>query len=181
MGFSSSTERAAPPARALHWSIYVLIAFLLALAATIAWRMRHTASRKPPLIVTANAMPLDLLDENLLASQLPEDRWMALAEDCARQGNLRSALRALYLANLAWLGRGEWLAIHPGKTNREYEREVRRKARAFPEACSLFAAGIVSFEGAWYGTHDVTPDDLEQMRERLQRMKIVIAAPERAA
>ena len=181
VGFSSSTERAAPPARALHWSIYVLIAFLLALAATIAWRMRHAASRKPPLIVTANAMPLDLLDENLLASQLPEDRWMALAEDCARQGNLRSALRALYLANLAWLGRGEWLAIHPGKTNREYEREVRRKARAFPEACSLFAAGIVSFEGAWYGTHDVTPDDLEQMRERLQRMKTVIAAPELAA
>ena len=100
--------------------------------------------------------PVNLRDDHLLANQFPEDRWMALAEDSARQGDLRSALRALYLANLAWLGRGEWIAIHPGKTNREYELEVRRKARGFPEACALFAANIASFERAWYGMHEVT-------------------------
>jgi hypothetical protein len=165
----SRTAPAAPPITALHWSIYALIAAMLTLAAAIAWRLRH--ARKPAHVAAAAGAPVNLRDENLLASQLPEDGWMALAEDCARQGDLRSALRALYLANLAWLGRGEWIAIHPGKTNREYELEVRRKMRGFPEACSLFAANIVSFEGAWYGMHEVTAGDLELLRERLERMK----------
>jgi hypothetical protein len=178
---ASRTASAAPPATALHWSIYVLIAGMLALAAAIAWRMRHGRDGKPAHIDTAAGAPVNLRDENLLASQLPEDRWMALAEDCARQGDLRSALRALYLANLAWLGSGEWIVIHPGKTNREYELEVRRKARGFPEACSLFAANIVSFEGAWYGMHEVTVGDLELLRQRLQSMKALIAPAELAA
>jgi hypothetical protein len=168
----SRTAPAAPPVTALHWSIYVLIAAMLTLAAAIAWRMRRAQNGKAAHIAAATGAPINLRDENLLASQLSEDRWMALAEDCVRQGDLRSALRALYLANLAWLGRGEWIAIHPGKTNREYELEVRRKMRGFPEACSLFAANIVSFEGAWYGMHEVTAGDLDLLRQRLQRMKI---------
>jgi hypothetical protein len=173
----SRTAPAAPPVTALHWSIYALIAAMLTLAAAIAWRMRRAQNGKAAHIAAATGAPVNLRDENLLASQLPEDRWMALAEDCARQGDLRSALRALYLANLAWLGRGEWIAIHPGKTNREYELEVRRKMRGFPEACSLFAANIVSFEGAWYGMHEVTAGDLDLLRQRLQRMKICMKTP----
>ena len=167
----SRTAPAAPPVTALHWSIYALIAAMLTLAAAIGWRRRHTRNGKPSHVAAGASAPVNLRDENVLANQLPEDRWMALAEDCARQGDLRSALRALYLANLAWLGRGEWIAIHPGKTNREYELEVRRKMRGFPEACSLFAANIVSFEGAWYGMHEVTTGDLELLRQRLERMK----------
>jgi len=177
----SRTVAAAPPRTALHWSIYALIAGLLALAAAIAWRMRHARSGKPPHLAAATGAPVNLRDENLQANQLAEDRWMALAEDCARQGDLRSALRALYLANLAWLGRGEWIAIHPGKTNREYELEVSRRARGFPEASSLFAANIVSFEAAWYGMHEVTAGDLELLRHRLQRIKALIAPAELAA
>jgi Domain of unknown function (DUF4129) len=177
----SGIEPGAPPATALHLSIYALIALMLALAAAIAWRMRHARNAKPVQIAAATGALVNLRDENVLASQLPEDRWMALAEDCARQGDLRSALRALYLANLAWLGSGAWIAIHPGKTNREYELEVRRKARSFPEACSLLAANIASFEAAWYGMHEVTAGDLELLRQRLQRMKTVIAPAELAA
>lgn len=162
---------AQPPIALLHWGIYALIALMLALAAVLAWRLRRARTSRPAHLAPAAAAPVNLLDENLQANQLPEDRWMALAEDCARQGDLRSALRAVYLANLAWLGRGQWIAIHPGKTNREYELEVRRKMRDFPEACSLFRANIVSFESAWYGTHEVTTGDLELLRGRLQRMK----------
>jgi hypothetical protein len=181
MGPPSGTEPAAPPVTALHRSIYLLIALMLALAGALAWRMRRARNPKPALLAAAAGAPVNLRDENLLASQLPEERWMALAEDCARQGDLRSALRALYLANLAWLGRGEWIAIHPGKTNREYELEVRRKIRGFPEACSLFAANIFSFEGAWYGMHEVTAGDIDLLRQRLQRMKALIAPAELAA
>ncbi|MGA2590598.1 MAG: DUF4129 domain-containing protein [Bryobacteraceae bacterium] len=177
----SNTDPAAPPGAALHWSLYLLIAALLGLAALIAWRLRRARTLKLAHIIGATSAPISLQDEHLLADQLPEDRWMALAESCELQEDFRSALRALYLANLAWLGQGDWIGIHPGKTNREYELEVRRRARAFPEACSLFTENVASFERAWYGMHAVSAGDTEIFRQRLLQMKDEMAQAEIAA
>ena len=160
----------APPGAALHWSVYAAIAALLALAGLIAWRLRRAKS-KPARTLAAGGVAVSLQDENLLADRLPEEQWIALAEDCARAGDYRAALRALYLANLAWLGQNHWIAIHPGKTNREYEVEVRRRAREFPEARALFAVNIASFERAWYGRHSVTAEDTHAFRQRLRQIK----------
>ena len=180
-GRPSKPEIPAPPGAALHWSIYLLIAAIAGLAVLIAWRLRRAGARKPALVGGALGAAIRLEDEHLLADQLPEERWMALAESCEREQDLRSALRALYLANLAWLGHGEWIAIHAGKTNREYELEVRRKARAFPEACAWFAQNIASFERAWYGFHEVSAADTEAFRERVLQMKSEMAQAEIAA
>ena len=100
---------------------------------------------------------------------------MELAESCEREGNFRFALRALYLANLAWLGRLEFIAIHPGKTNREYESELRRRTRALPEARRLFAANVAAFERSWYGMHDVPESALTEFRGRNGEMKPILA------
>ena len=94
---------------------------------------------------------------------------------------MRLALRAFYLGSLAWLGRREYLAIDPGKTNREYEVELRRRARAFPEARGLFAANVAAFERAWYGMHDVGGDDVTEFRRRVEHMKTALAPPAGAA
>jgi hypothetical protein len=176
----SPIETGSPPGLALHWSVYVLIAALLALTALIVWRLRRAKS-KPARPLAAGSAAVSLHDENLLADRLPEEEWIALAESCARDGDYRAALRALYLANLAWLGRHEWIGIHPGKTNREYELEVRRRAREFPEARALFAVNIASFERAWYGMHSVTAEDTDAFRERLQQIKVAMAPAEMAA
>jgi hypothetical protein len=175
LGGAPKTNPAAPPRLVLHWSIYALIAVVLVLAALLLWRLRRARSaRATGAAAASSAAGISLRDEDLLPDQLPEERWVALAEDCVRQADFRSALRALYLANLAWLGRSELIAIHPGKTNREYELEVRRKARVFPEACALFASNITSFERAWYGMHDVGAGDTDLFRRRLQDMKAAI-------
>jgi hypothetical protein len=166
----SGMDPAAPPSAALHWSVYAVIAALLALVVLIVWRLRR-APAKPPRTLSAGGGAVGLQDENLLADRLPEEEWIALAETCAREGDYRAALRALYLANLAWLGRREWIAIHSGKTNREYELEVRRRAREFPEAPALFAVNVASFERAWYGKHSVTAEDADAFRERLRQIK----------
>jgi hypothetical protein len=136
---------------------------------------------KPARTLASGGVTVSLHDENLLADRLPEEEWIALAEDCARASDYRAALRALYLANLAWLGRREWISIHPGKTNREYELEVRRRAREFPEARALFAVNIASFERAWYGRHSVTAEDTGAFRERLEQIKATMAPAEIAA
>ena len=176
----STTDTASPPGSALHWSVYVIIAALLALTALIVWRLRR-AKTKPARTLAAGGVAVGLQDENLLADRLQEEAWIALAESCAHEADYRAALRALYLANLAWLGRREWIAIHPGKTNREYELEVRRRAREFPEARALFAVNVASFERAWYGKHSVTAEDTDAFRQRLQQIKAAMAPAEMAA
>jgi hypothetical protein len=176
----SSIEAARPPTRAIPWSVYLIIAAMLASAAAIVWRLRR-AQTKLPRLAAPGGVAVRLEDEHLLADRLPEEEWIELAESCARAGDYRTALRALYLANLAWLGRYEWIAIHRGKTNREYELEVRRRGRGFPEARALFAQNVASFERAWYGEHGVTAEDTKAFRERLQQIKAILAPQEMAA
>ena len=171
----------APPGTALHWSVYVLTGLVLTFALWIAWRKRRARRAKAAHVAADSVTAVRLDSEDLTPGRLPEEQWLELAARCVAEQNFRLALRAYYLANLAWLGRNEFITIHSGKTNREYELELRRRARAFPEARALFAANIAAFERAWYGTHEVAADDAGEFRNRMERMKAVLAAPHQAA
>jgi len=168
------------PTAGLHWSLYLLIAFVLFFAGWIAWRRRWFRRARPksagPVL---EAVRLDAAD--LTADRLPEESWLELAARSLAEGNFRFALRACYLANLAFLGRTNFLTIHPGKTNREYELELRRRARAFAEARELFAVNIAAFERAWYGQHDVSAEDAAEFQRRIENIKRALAAPREAA
>ena len=98
-----------------------------------------------------------------------------------KEENFRLALRAYYLADLAWLGRNRFLTIHAGKTNREYELELRRKARQFAEARQLFGQNVTAFERAWYGQHAVSAEDAAEFRQRIESIKRALAALREAA
>lgn len=161
----------APPSSGLHGSVYALLAGVILLAAWITWHRRRSRRTKPATLAAASLEPVRLDAEDLTPDRLPEESWLDLAERCLREENLRLALRALYLANLAWLGRREFITIHPGKTNREYELELRRKARAVTDARALFAGNVNAFERAWYGLHDVAADDIAAFRRRMDEMK----------
>ena len=164
------------PKSALHWSLYVLIALVVFLAGWIVWRRRWFQRARPkPVAPTLPTIRLDA--EDLTADRLPEDGWLELAARSIEEGNFRFALRAYYLANLAWLGRQEFLTIHPGKTNREYELELRRRARAFVDARQQFAANIAAFERAWYGQHAVSAEDAAEFRARIESIKNTLATP----
>jgi hypothetical protein len=142
-------------------------------AATIAILLRRRASRKPRRSqpATALAVAVSIDGEDVSADQLPEERWLEMAADCLRQGQYRFALRAYYLANLAWLGQRGFVSIHSGKTNREYELELQRKGRQFAEARGLFDANIAAFEAAWYGMHEVSGEGVAEFQKRLEGMK----------
>ena len=124
----------------------------------------------------AGSVPIDLKDERLSADRLAEDEWFALAQERLGEGEYREALRALYLGNLAWLHSRELVALDPGKTNREYERELRRRARNSPEAPALFRQNLSVFERCWYGEHLAGPEEIEQFRRQALRMKEVLPA-----
>jgi Domain of unknown function (DUF4129) len=163
----------APPAISLTWIVAVLAAIALAAAGRIAWhkcRARPAIQAKP-----TDAGPVRLDAADLTADLLPEESWLALAERSLAEENFRFALRALYLASLAWLGRQELIAIHPGKTNHDYENELRRRARPALETRGLFAANVEAFERAWYGEHGVEAGDIALFRDRFGALKQALA------
>ncbi|MGA2144596.1 MAG: DUF4129 domain-containing protein [Bryobacteraceae bacterium] len=169
------------PARTLNRSLYVLIALAAGLAVWFLWHARQkrksTARRQAPS--AAVAVPLE--EGGLGADRLPENEWLEMGERYLREDNPRLALRAFYLASLAWMGQNGWLALHAAKTNREYEVELHRKARAYPAVREPFAANMLAFERAWYGQHAVLASDVAEFRDRLAGMKRLLAPPEVAA
>jgi hypothetical protein len=143
---------------------------MVALAGWMVWRARRLG-RKPGSAAPPSTVPVRLDDEGLTADRLPEAGWLEMAERCLADGNPRLALRAFYLANLAWLGRQELLTIDPGNSNHEFEVELRRRARHSPEARELFSANVRAFERAWYGLHEVFEADAREFRQRGEEMK----------
>jgi hypothetical protein len=113
----------------------------------------------------------DLRDENVGADTLPEQGWLTLAHELIAKGELRLALRAFYFAGLAHLGTRELISIALFKSNREYENELRRRARAYPDALDAFSQNIAVFDRAWYGLHDVTTDLLTDYQANLDRIR----------
>jgi len=175
MGNSPSAGGGQAPATALHWSVWALIAVAAGLVGWVAWRA-FALNRKPRAAAAPPIAPIHLDDDSLTADRLPEDGWLELAETCLRDGNLRLALRAFYLANLAWLGYEQFLTIHAGKTNREFELDLRRRAPQAADARALFSDNVLAFERVWYGLHDLDEQDALAVRRRAEEMKSLLRA-----
>jgi hypothetical protein len=176
LGVSPMPASGQAPSAALHWSVWVLIGLALASVAWVAWRAFAARRRKPRAAASPAASPVHVDDETLAAGRLPEAEWLEMAEQCLRDGDLRRALRAFYLANLAWLASEQLLTPQSGKTNRDFEIELRRRAPESPEARALFAANVRAFERAWYGLYEVDEEDALGLRSRAAEMKSMLCA-----
>lgn len=138
--------------------MYILLALLLCFGAIFAWRrLRLTPKPEAELPMHAVQVTPDLHDESIIASELTEDRWLALARELLEKGELRLGLRALYLATLAALADAKLVNIARCKTNHDYERELLRFSHAMPRLSEAFSLNLRIFEAAWYGMH--LPDD----------------------
>lgn len=119
----------------------------------------------------ASAAVPDLRSEDIVADQLPEDGWLALARDHAARGELTLALRAAWLAGLAHLGHRELINISRHKTNRDYDRELRRRARDRSTLLTAFEQNLLSFERSWYGNHEVTTTRFHDFEGNLEQIR----------
>jgi hypothetical protein len=153
--------------------VYLLTALIGASLLVVVWRMWPRARAKP--LPKGEVTVVDLASDNLLANQLPEEQWFELAERCLSGGDMRLGLRALFLASLAYLDGRTLIAIHASKSNREYLHELRRNARARARdprnLVDHFFSNLGSFEQAWYGMHDVSPDQIATFRANLSGMR----------
>jgi hypothetical protein len=141
---------------ALRAWFYLLLGVAVLITAVLLIR---TFGRKRRATTAAQSVALavpDLESHSTTADQLPADEWMRTARECIARNDLRLAVRAMYLASLAYLGGRSLIAIDRTKSNRDYERELRRRARAKPEILPAFSDTIGVYERSWYGMYEVS-------------------------
>ncbi len=165
---------------AIDWGAaikHLLILLLIAVVGCLLFLLFRVwqKSSRGPVAVASEAMPAppDLRDENVGAEQLPEDGWIKLGRELLESGDLRLALRAFYFASLAHLAARGLITVARFKSNRDYERELRRRGHALPEVLTSFGENVVVFDRSWYGLHDVSRDLIERFLSNVERIKAV--------
>lgn len=155
--------------RLLLWGLITIVACVLAIFLYRFWITRRISQ------TTVASEPIrpapDVADENVGADQLPEEGWNRLARELLARGDLRLAMRAFYLASLSHLATRNLISIARFKSNRDYERELRRRGHSYPGLVSIFGENISIFEGIWYGMHDVNADLVNQFAVNVERIK----------
>jgi len=167
----NSNAQKAPISDQSVWLI-VLIAAAVLLLGFLLYRMWK--GRQQDEVITAQeaavAIP-DLKDEDTTADQFPEEGWLSLARDYMERGELRLALRALYLSSLALLSRRGILTITKYKSNREYNRELQRKAQTNRDLLNAFQENLFLFERSWYGEHEVNNEILSKFNFNQEKIR----------
>ncbi len=167
----------------INWSGLAKIAAALLAGAAILyigyWLInKHLANKRPTTVDsnTDNFPEPNLNNEELSADLLPENQWLDIAQQMMDKNDLRLALRAFYLASLAYLDGHQIIHVKPSKSNKEYSREIYRLSHSFPNMPSLFQANIHLFEKVWYGNHAVGINDVISFKNNQDQIRIQLAA-----
>jgi len=105
-----------------------------------------------------------ILGEHLTADETAENLFSE-AENLARSGNLRGAIRKGYIALLCNLADRKIISLSRHKTNRDYLRDVRAKIEFHENMNGL----TLNFERHWYGFETAEEKDWEEFKIRYQR------------
>lgn len=101
----------------------------------------------------------------VIAADASAHELFSEADDLARSGNLRLAIRKGYIALLCELSDRKLIGLARHKTNRDYLRDVRKRPQLFENM-----SGITnSFERHWYGFQEIEPGEWEDFRSTYQR------------
>jgi hypothetical protein len=154
--------------RAVLFLLLLLFLAVLTFVFFRIWRRHHTGTIAAVAAVVAPSP--DLNDENTKAGDLPANRWVVLAEELTAKGELRLAMRALYLATLAYLAEHQMITIEIYKSNREYEQELRRRAHERKELLTIFAKSLNLFERVWYGNYRIPRSEFNNYAAKQKRI-----------
>ncbi|MEO8126160.1 MAG: DUF4129 domain-containing protein [Bryobacteraceae bacterium] len=152
------------------FTIFLTVSLLL-LGAFAIYRAFSQRAKPAPAVESRAAAAVDITSEAASADQLPEDDWLRMGRDFLAAGDLRLGVRALYLGALANLARRELISLTRSKTNRDYLRELERRARAAPHVLPAFVVGVGIYERTWYGRHAADGAAVQELLSALERMR----------
>jgi len=154
--------------RVLAYGFIVMVILIGLIFFIRLWKQRPIRPIAPATTPTPKAP--DLNDEHVDASQLEDSEWYAMAQKLIGEGNLRLALRALYLASLSGLAEREWIRTARHKSNMDYQTELERRTHHAPELAGVFAAHVLDFERVWYGNHEIAQPGIESFKRDYERI-----------
>ncbi|MFP4216454.1 MAG: DUF4129 domain-containing protein [Phycisphaerae bacterium] len=151
----------------VQWVTIGLVAIAIG---AVAWVVVKRMRDKPVQPASAGVVAVvadepDVSDESVTADALPEDDWLAMARRLEEEGKPRLALRALFLSDLAYLGRRDLLRPAKHKSNRDYLRELARRSLHEPTRVDAMERNTRLFERCWYGRHEATGALLAEFRQ----------------
>jgi hypothetical protein len=159
-------ERAAPTFDLGLTNAVVIVAVLLVLAFLVTLLLRATGKKGDEEVEAhvsgLNEMPLT--EDPMSALARAPEGWAELADQLAREGQFREAIRHLYLALLSRLHRDGAIDYDPAKSNWDYFRGFRGPR----ESLGPFKELTLRFDFAWYGHIDVTPNAYTAFRSLTQ-------------
>jgi hypothetical protein len=156
------------PVRLVLVVLLILLSVVLIYVLVRIWQRRRGGEA-----TTVSASPVltpDLNDESVRADDLSTNHWLMLAREMAEKGELRLAVRAFYLATLAKLAEHEMITIEAYKSNRDYERELNRRAHEYKELLPIFSSSLNFFERVWYGMYRIEPAEFKGYASDHQRI-----------
>ncbi len=157
----------------LRTILYILSGVLLCVVGIMLWRVwRQRGAEAPEVIARASDARPDIEGENVIAADLPEEEWLALANELMEKGEFRQALRAVFLASLASLGERNLISIARFKSNRDYKQELERRAHAQPQALEAFSQNASIYEAAWYGLHEATREMINMAIRNQETLRV---------
>ncbi len=156
-------------AGAILWLALILIVVALIIAGLA--HVRSTRRRRLAPAAVAAGPQVDLSRDDIVATQLPEDEWLALATRHRLAGEYRLAARAFFLGGLARLSSRGYLKVNRCKTNLDYDRELARAGRATPLLLYAYRGSLDRFEQVWYGRHQADEDTCSALEGLLARLR----------
>jgi len=142
----------------------LIVGIAVAVIALLIWRFgprfmqgrRKKKTKREARIVLGERLEPDQTSADLLAQ----------AEELARAGDLRAAIRKAYIALLCELGDRKIVSLAQHKTNRDYLNSVRDKASLY----SVMRKLTLSFELHWYGFVPAVENDWSEFRDSYRRI-----------
>lgn len=155
--------------------LLVVLAVVATLGALFLYRTFRRRKRPAPVAVATASTEVDLLSETIQADEKEPDEWLSLGREWLERGDARRALRALYLAGLGALAKGQLVRLAPHKSNGDYLGEVARRSPASSELPATFAAIVREFDAVWYGDHAVSGESLTRFEAVVLEVRALAA------
>ncbi len=138
----------------------VLFALLLGVIAFVVYRFAPFFAKRFRSRETKEKKERVILGERLADDETAHNLF-AEAENLARLGDLRGAIRKGYIALLCDLSDRQVIRLSQHKTNRDYLRDVRQKNELYQNMNGL----TLNYERHWYGFDEAETTDWENFRD----------------
>lgn len=143
---------------------YLVIGIAFAAIAFVLYKLVPRFLRRERKPKKEKRGPRVILGETLEEDQTAKD-LLAEADQLARAGDIRGAIRKGYIALLCELGDREVLSLSQYKTNRDYLRDIRTRIMLYAAMEQM----TNSFERHWYGFQTPNENDWNNFRNYYQQ------------